>query len=134
MELSKEFFEKLKLIDANLDAVFDDHEDSIHVSAMRRGGLKVLENTFKRNYGEMYPELERRVIEELKEQDVWKKFGSGKAYDDAIQKKFDESQASKKRELDHLDKEWNKENKKYINEAIENAKRGIFTMPQEARR
>lgn len=130
MELSKSFFEKLKLIDDKLDAVFDENQDSIHVSAMRSGCLKVLENTFKRQHGEMYPELERRTLKELKEQDVWKKFGSGKAYDNYLQDQQDAEEKRKQREIDDLDRQWTIENKRYINEAIENAKRGIFSQPK----
>lgn len=133
MELSKQFFEKLKLIDASLDAVFDNSEDSIHVSSLRSGSLKVLENTFPRKFGELYPELEGRVIKELKEQDVWKRFSSAKEYDNHLQQQEDSYLEAKKREHDHLDKEWDKENRRFINDALENARRGIFSNPQRGK-
>lgn len=130
MELSKHFLDELKLIDQKLDAVFDENQDSIHVSAMRTQGLKVLENTFTRKSGELYPELERRVLKELRNQDVWKIHGSGKAYDNYLADKEEEEQKRRQREVDDLDRQWTLENKRYINEAIENAKRGIFSVPK----
>ena len=82
-ELSKDFIRDIKDYDQNLDAWYDSNQDGIHIFAIRQG-KKILELTVLRQEGELYPELERRAVIYMKERDVWKRFGSGKAYDDYL--------------------------------------------------
>ena len=132
MEITKIFLTRLREIDANLDAVFDDFDDCIQVFARRSGGKLVLEDSFKRKYAESYPELQRRTLHELRDRDIWKRFKSPEEFDDCLFKKQEEAEAKKKRELDSDDDRWMKENKTKIKAAFWNAQHGRFN-PRDAK-
>jgi hypothetical protein len=114
--LSQEFYDKLKLVDQNCDAIYDPYYESdernnseiillnqkaygaIHVWAIRQNGEHVHEMTICRLLGETIPVLERRAIQKLKECDIWKRFGDGSSYDDYLAKKEETHRAEKQRE------------------------------------
>ena len=88
MDFSKEFLERLRLVDQTLDAFYDYSQDSICVWSTR-AGKKDLVLIEKREYGELYRELEHRILDKLKENDIWKKYGDAKTYERILQDKED---------------------------------------------
>jgi hypothetical protein len=94
-ELSRAFLEGLRDYDDSLEAIYESERDSIVIWSNRKG-MKVHELTLRRQFGELYPELERRTLKILPQKDVWKRFGSGKAYDDHLAKEEEEARARAK--------------------------------------
>jgi vacuolar-type H+-ATPase subunit H len=81
----------------------------------------------KREYGELYRELEKRAIEKLLASDIWKKYGSAEKYEQHLQRQEDEYREKKKQEWEAKRKEIWKEHKREIHDAIENAKSGVLS-------
>ena len=121
--LSKNFLEKLSSVDPNLGAVYDSQDDAIYIHASRQG-QKVHEMTVKRQFAENYEELENRTIQKLHEGDVWKKFGTGKAYDDYLDAEEKRIRDEKKKKIRHERMEWFKENRDVVRAALWNAQHG----------
>jgi len=126
MELSEWFLAGLKEYDESLSAHFDDIEDTIHLY-YHKSGKKSLAYSVKRQFGELYPELQRRILKELPLHDVWKRFGDGKAYDDWLYEEEKKHREAAQRKLDNDRMEKMKENKWAFKAAIENARRGILS-------
>lgn len=126
MELSEWFLTGLTDYDSSLSAVFDDREDEIHLF-YRKSGLRSLAYSVKRQNGELYPELQRRILKELPLKDILKRHGSGKAYDDFLEEEDRKRRATAQKKLDDDRMARIKEDKWLIRSAIENAKAGRFT-------
>jgi hypothetical protein len=122
-DLSKNFLEKLKSVDTCLGAIYDPMDDAIYVNASRQGS-KVHELTVKRQFAENYEELENRTILKLQACDVWKRFGTGKAYDDFLDEEEIRLRAVKKKEERDKRIAWFKENREMVKAAIWNAQHG----------
>lgn len=131
MELSEWFLEGLKEYDENLSAIFDEIQDKIHLY-YHKSGQKSLAYSVKRETGELYPELQRRILKELPLKDIWRRFGSGKAYDDYLEESAKKARESRQKELDDARLQRMKENRWKIKSALENARAGRFR-DEEAR-
>ena len=127
-DLSRSFLKRLKAYEPYLEAELQD--DEIVVYSKRPGKPQVLELTVKRQYAENYEELELRTLSKLAECDVWRRFGSGKAYDDYLAY----SEASHSNALrESFKKERfsrHKEDRSLWKSAIENAREGRITKEQ----
>ena len=126
MELSEWFLAGLRAYDTSLSAVFDDQEDTIHLY-YQKSGQRSLAYSVKREFGELYNELQRKILKELPLHDVWKRFGSGKAYDDWLHEEESLNREAAQKKIDHDRMERMKEDKWKIRAALENAKAGRFT-------
>jgi hypothetical protein len=122
-DLSSRFLERLQEVDPCLGAVYDSLTDSIFVNATRQG-LKVHELTVKRKFAENYEELENRIINKLKECDVWQKFGTGKAYDDYLHAEEERIRREKKKKTRDERLAWFKDNRELVRAAVWNAQHG----------
>lgn len=148
--LSKGFIRTLRLIDADLRACFDPAQDAIIIWAERLGKPKTLEFTSRRTFKEPNPDvtgpdglpvmrevtlplcdLESWTLKHLKKIDVWKRFGSGKAFDDWLYEQ--EQDFREKRKLKFLQdrREYLKEHRREFADALENLKRGIIAPNQK---
>lgn len=125
-ELSKNFLEKLKAVDPDLGAVYDPVEDSVFIHALRNG-VKIHELSIKRKYAENYEELENRTIVRLQECDIWKRFGTGKAYDDYLWAEEEKLRAKRKKEVRDKRVAWFKDNREIVRAAVWNAQHGRMT-------
>lgn len=123
-ELSRFFLEELKAYEPYLNATLDHPSDSIHIWAERPSRPKVHELSVKREFGELYPELERRTLKKLRDCDIWKKFGTGKAYDDYLAKEEEEYRIKAKSDFKKRRETINKEYRDHWRAAIWNAQNG----------
>jgi len=126
MELGEWFLTGLKEYDESLSAVYDDIQDEIHLY-YSKSGAKSLAYSVNRLHAETYPELQRRILRELPLKDVWRRYGSGKAYDDFL---YDEEKRMRESEQKRVDSERlsrMKEDRHLIHSAVENAKAGRFS-------
>ena len=126
MEFSKQFLEKLKGVDQTLDAFFDYSQDSVCVWSTREG-KKDLAFVLKREYGELYRELEMRVIQKLHESDTWRKYGDAKTYNRILEEKEDAHRAKAKKDYEAKRMTIWKQHKREIRDAMENAKSGVLS-------
>jgi hypothetical protein len=131
MELSEWFLAGLRDYDQSLSAVFDDQEDTIHLF-YSKSGRKSLAYSVRRENAELYPELQRRILRELPLKDVWRRHGSGKAYDDYLEEEDRKRRESAQRKMDDDRLQRMKDSKWSFQAAIENARAGRFTA-KEAR-
>lgn len=126
MDLGEWFLKGLAEYDSNLSAVFDDQTDEIHLFYVK-SGQKSLAYSVAREYGELYPELQRRILKQLPLHDVWKRFGSGQAYDDYLYQEEIKRREEKQKQIDDERFAKMKQERWRFKAAIENAKRGIFS-------
>lgn len=126
MDFSKDFLEKLKLVDQTLDAFFDYGQDSICVWSTR-AGQKDSVLVMKREHGELYRELEHRALTKLRENDIWKKYGDAKSYNRILEEKEEAYKKKAKAEYEAKRMTIWKEHKREIRDAMENAKSGILS-------
>lgn len=126
MELSEWFLNGLKECDSSLSAVYDNFDDCIHLH-YSKSGRKSLAYSVKRSFGELYPELQRRILKELPIHDIWRRFGSGKAYDDYLYEEDKRRRETAQKKID--DERWEKIKaaKWQIRSAVENARSGRLT-------
>jgi len=99
-EIDSSFLQSLKEYDRHLEAYRDNRRQAI-VGWATRQGKKVHEFTLERKEGETWTELERRIISKLPEGDIWKRFGSGKAYDDYLAEEAEKATQAKLKESKH---------------------------------
>lgn len=121
--LSKNFLEKLKEVDPCLGAIYDSQDDAIYVNATRQG-QQIHELTVKRQFAENYEELENRTVKKLQECDVWKKFGTGNAYEDYLWAEEERLRKIKKAEVKAKRLSWFKDNRELVKAAVWNAQHG----------
>lgn len=98
--ISSSFLQSLKEYDRSLETYRDNRRQAIIVWASRHG-KRVHEFTIKRKEGETWAELERRIISKLPDGDIWKRFGSGKAYDDYLAEEAEKAIQAKLKESEH---------------------------------
>lgn len=127
-ELSRSFLKRLTDYEPYLEARLEG--DELLVFSKRPDKPQILELVVKREYAENYEELEHRTINKLAECDVWRRFGSGKAYDDYLAESEAEHRGKlkasfRKERLSRL-----KEDRPLWVSAIENAREGRFTKAQ----
>lgn len=79
-----EFLSGLQAYDPTLQAYRDYSCGGKIVVFSTRKGTKTYEFSAKRGLGELWPELERKIVKNLGKMDVWKRYGSGEKFDDAI--------------------------------------------------
>jgi len=100
-ETGSEFLKKLKLYDPCLEAYRDNRRQAIVVWATRQGGKRVHEFTLERKEGEMWGEFENRIIFNLPQGDIWKRFGTGKAFDDYLKEQATKAREEKLKDVKH---------------------------------
>lgn len=125
MELGEWFLAGLRAYDDGLSAVYDDHEDTIHI-IYSKSGKKSLAYSVKREFGEFYNEMQRKILKELPARDVARRFGSGEAYDDYLYEQEQKHRATAQKKIDDDRLAKMKEYKWQWRAALENARRGIF--------
>lgn len=125
MELGEWFLSGLKEYDESLSAVYDDIQDEIHLY-YSKSGQKSLAYSVAREECETYPELQRRIVRELPLKDIWKRYGSGKAYDDFLEEEDRKSREIKQKKIDDDRLARMKEDRPLIKEALKKAASGIF--------
>lgn len=126
MELGEWFLSGLKEYDESLSAVYDDIQDEIHLY-YSKSGQKSLAYSVAREECETYPELQRRIIRELPLKDIWRRFGSGKAYDDFLEDDEKKRREVAQKQIDSERLAKMKEDKWLIRSAIKNAQSGRFS-------
>ena len=126
MELGEWFLSGLKEYDESLSAVYDDIQDEIHLY-YSKSGQKSLAYSVEREECETYPELQRRILRELPLKDIWKRFGSGKAYEDHLESEEIRIREEKQRKIDSDRLARMKEDRPLIKAALKNAASGKFS-------
>lgn len=132
--LSDSFYKRLRGIDPYLKAVYDPSQDAIVLWSERPYSPKVYEGTFERTKAGSgliidlsIQDLEDWVIKMLPGMDIWNRYGSGKAFDDALADQEnshrDKMRESIKREREAI----HKEDRLLWKAAIDNAAHGRFT-------
>lgn len=126
MKLTKEFMSWLTEYDCHLSAWFDGRQDAVHIMSVRQG-MKTLEFTAKRQPGELYPELLRRIQKELPKKDVWKRFGTGERYEEYLhQQEVEHARKAREKAQEERKKRF-KEDRALWKAALWNAQHGRFT-------
>jgi len=97
---SHSFVQGLKEYDPCLEAYRDNRNQTI-VGWASRHGAKVHEFTIKRQEGETWPELERRVILTLPDGDVWKRFKTANDFDDYLALEVEKADKERLKDVKH---------------------------------
>ena len=128
-DCSEDFIQELKAYDDCLNATRDVEANKIYVWAVRKG-KQVHELTVQRNFGELWPEVERKTIKKLRDCDVWKNFKSADEFDDYLFDKENEhrQKLKAKNKQDRISRL--KEDRYAFEAAVWNAQNGRLTRDQ----
>lgn len=148
--VSSGFVRALRGIDQYLRACFDPSQDAIIIWAERTGKPKTHEFTSRRSFIEVnpdvldpdgqlakkrvslnMPDLEAFTIKRLREVDVWKTHGTGKAFDDWLADQESTYRDKERKRFKHERMEYLKDYRKEFAGALENLKRGIVVPNQK---
>lgn len=125
----KGFVEELKLIDSNLDAVFNRISCRWEIYRLSNKGWQwILEIE---NDDNSYRPLDNRTLKKLREMDIISRWGSVDNFERHLDEKLKKWQEDRQKEIDHERKCDLKDDRHLWQRAIENAQRGILNGPPE---
>lgn len=132
-EKGDEFYILLQAYDRELFAYRDYEGDRIVVYSKRQKE-KVFEFEIDREFGETWPEIERKAMKKLPDMDVWRRFGNtrraGLSYDDWLFEEDKKRREKAQKEADDAHMDRMREDKTFISHVRENARAGRFTTQQ----